>query len=150
MRVDFYHMQLSSVEQVLPKLLEKAYATGKRVLVKVGNEARVDFLNTALWTYEDESFLPHGTKKDGNAALQPIWLTSGDDNPNQAEMLFLVDDAKIAIDSLSQFARVLNLFDGSDPDSLSQARDFWRQVKNSGNECVYWQQDNNGSWHQQS
>ena len=99
---------------------------------------------------EDESFLPHGTKKDGNAALQPIWLTSGDDNPNQAEMLFLVDDAKIAIDSLSQFARVLNLFDGSDPDSLSQARDFWRQVKNSGNECVYWQQDNNGSWHQQS
>ena len=150
MRVDFYHMQLSSVEQVLPKLLEKAYATGKRVLVKVGNEARVDFLNTALWTYEDESFLPHGTKKDGNAALQPIWLTSDDDNPNQAEMLFLVDDAKIAIDSLSQFARVLNLFDGSDPDSLSQARDFWRQVKNSGNECVYWQQDNNGSWHQQS
>ena len=150
MRVDFYHMQLSSVEQVLPKLLEKAYATGKRVLVKVGNEARVDFLNTALWTYEDESFLPHGTKKDGNAALQPIWLTSGDDNPNQAEMLFLVDDAKIAIDSLLQFARVLNLFDGSDPDSLSQARDFWRQVKNSGNECVYWQQDNNGSWHQQS
>ncbi len=150
MRVDFYHMQLSSVEQVLPKLLEKAYATGKRVLVKVGNEARVDFLNTALWTYEDESFLPHGTKKDGNAALQPIWLTSGDDNPNQAEMLFLVDGAKIAIDSLSQFARVLNLFDGSDPDSLSQARDFWRQVKNSGNECVYWQQDNNGSWHQQS
>ena len=112
MRVDFYHMQLSSVEQVLPKLLEKAYATGKRVLVKVGNEARVDFLNTALWTYEDESFLPHGTKKDGNAALQPIWLTSGDDNPNQAEMLFLVDDAKIAIDSLSQFARVINLFDG--------------------------------------
>ncbi len=150
MRVDFYHMQLSSVEQVLPKLLEKAYTTGKRVLVKVGNEARVDFLNTALWTYEDESFLPHGTKKDGNAALQPIWLTSGDDNPNQAEMLFLVDGAKIAIDSLSQFARVLNLFDGSDPDSLSQARDFWRQVKNSGNECVYWQQDNNGSWHQQS
>ena len=150
MRVDFYHMQLSSVEQVLPKLLEKAYATGKRVLVKVGNEARVDFLNTALWTYEDESFLPHGTKKDGNAALQPIWLTSGDDNPNQAEMLFLVDGAKIAIDSLSQFARVLTLFDGSDPDSLSQARDFWRQVKNSGNECVYWQQDNNGSWHQQS
>lgn len=150
MRVDFYHMQLSSIEQVLPKLLEKAYATGKNIVVKVGNEARVEFLNTALWTYEDESFLPHGSKKDGNAALQPIWLTSGDDNPNYATMLFLVDGAQITTDQLSRFERVLKLFDGSDPDSLSQAKDFWRQAKSSGNDCVYWQQDNNGNWRQQS
>lgn len=81
------------MENVLPKLLEKAYETGKSVLVRVGNEERVEFLNALLWTYNDQSFLPHGSKKDGNAELQPIWLTSGTDNPNMASLLFLVDGA---------------------------------------------------------
>ena len=147
-RVDFYHLQQSSIDQALPKLLEKAYATGKHIVVKIGTEARIEFLNTALWTYDDQSFLPHGSKKDGNAALQPIWLTSGDDNPNNAVMLFLVDGAKIDINSLAQYERVLNLFDGTDEESLSQAREFWKQVKSSGIDCFYWQQDERGNWQQ--
>ena len=149
-RVDFYHLQRSSIEQVLPKLLEKAYATGKHIVIKIGTEARVEFLNTALWTYDDQSFLPHGSKKDGNAALQPIWLTSGDDNPNNAVMLFLVDGAKIDINSLGQYERVLNLFDGTDEESLSQAREFWKQVKSSGIDCFYWQQDEKANWQQKA
>lgn len=87
-RVDFYHLQSQTLENVLPKLLEKAYETGKSVLVRVGNEERVEFLNALLWTYNDQSFLPHGSKKDGNAELQPIWLTSGTDNPNMASLCF--------------------------------------------------------------
>ena len=75
-RVDFYHLQKSNIENTLPKLLEKAYSTGKKILVKVGNENRVEFLNTHLWTYEEQSFLPHGTQKDGSPEVQPIWLTS--------------------------------------------------------------------------
>ena len=84
-RVDFYHLQSQTLENVLPKLLEKAYETGKSVLVRVGNEERVEFLNALLWTYNDQSFLPHGSKKDGNAELQPtipiwpvccFWLTA--------------------------------------------------------------------------
>lgn len=150
MRVDFYHLQSSSVEQALPKLLEKAYATGKNILVKIGTDARVEFLNTALWTYDDQSFLPHGSKKDGNAALQPIWLTSGDDNPNNAKMIFLVDGAQISIEQIPQFDRVLNLFDGADNDSLSRAREFWKQIKQAGIDCFYWQQDNNGNWQQKA
>ncbi|MBQ8662151.1 MAG: DNA polymerase III subunit chi, partial [Alphaproteobacteria bacterium] len=92
-RVDFYHLQSQSLENVLPKLLEKAYETKKSVVVRIGNEERVEFLNGLLWTYNDQSFLPHGSKKDGYAELQPIWLTSGTDNPNMASFLFLVDGA---------------------------------------------------------
>ena len=51
-RVDFYHLQSQTLENVLPKLLEKAYETGKSVLVRVGNEERVEFLNALLWTYK--------------------------------------------------------------------------------------------------
>lgn len=93
-RVDFYHLQNQTLENVLPKLLEKAYETGKKVKIKVGNEERVEFINTFLWTFNDQSFIPHGSRKDGFGEMQPIWLSAGDDNPNGATMLFLVDGAK--------------------------------------------------------
>ena len=56
-RVDFYHLQKKTLEDVLPLLLQKAYSTGKRVKIKVGTEERVEFLNSLLWTFNDESFL---------------------------------------------------------------------------------------------
>lgn len=149
-RIDFYHLQKVTVEQALPRLLEKAYATGKNVLVKIGNEDRVEFLNTVLWTYDDQSFLPHGSKKDGNADRQPIWLTAGDDNPNASKMLFLVDGAKVDIEKLTNFDRVFNMFDGSSEESLFQARKLWKHIKSLGLECFYWQQDNNGCWQQKA
>ncbi len=149
-RIDFYHLQKSGIEEVLPKLLEKAYASGKHIVVKIGTEDRVEFINTLLWTYDDASFLPHGSKKDGNAASQPVWLTSGDDNPNQASMLFLIDDAKISTDKLSDFERVFNIFDGASEESIKQARVFWKEAKSASHECHYWQQTASGSWEEKA
>ncbi len=147
-RIDFYHLQKQSLENVLPKLLEKAYSTGKKILVKIGNEERVEFLNTQLWTYDDQSFLPHGSRKDGNAEMQPIWLTSGDDNPNGAVFLFLTDGAAAEPGELEKFERVFNIFDGNAETALVQARAFWKTCKNANYECFYWQQDDSGRWNQ--
>ena len=131
-QVDFYHLQKQSLENVLPKLLEKAYATGKPIKVKVGNEDRVEFINSALWSYDEQSFLPHGSKKDGFGEDQPIWISAGDDAPNQAVFLFLVDGAAVTPDVLSQYERVFNIFDGNSPEAVQQARNFWKSVKASG------------------
>lgn len=150
MRIDFYHLQTQTLENVLPKLLEKAYGTGKKILVKIGNEERVEFLNAALWTYEDASFLPHGSKKDGNGALQPIWLTSSDDAPNQPQILFLVDGAEAELEKISGLERVLNIFDGNSEPALTQARRLWKEFKDQGCEVFYWQQDNNNRWQQKA
>lgn len=145
-RVDFYHLQKQSLEEVLPKLLEKAYQTGNKTVLKIGNEQRVEFINTHLWTYNDQSFLPHGSRKDGNAAEQPIWLTSDDDNPNQATLLFLVDGAQKSPEELTAFDRVFNIFDGHSEPALAQARQFWKTLKTSDVELHYWQQDDAGRW----
>lgn len=150
MRVDFYHLQNQTLENVLPKLLEKAYGTGKKILVKIGNEERVEFLNAALWTYEDASFLPHGSKKDGNGALQPIWLTSADDAPNQPQILFLVDGAEADLEKIPGLERILNIFDGNSETALTQARRLWKEFKDQGCEVFYWQQDNNNRWQQKA
>lgn len=147
-RLDFYHLQASDLEHTLPVLLEKAYALDKKIVVKIGTSERVAYLNTLLWTYEDESFLPHGAKADGNAELQPIWLTDGNDNPNRAEMLFLVDGADYNVADLNNFERVFYIFDGNNADMLTKARDFWKSAKGEGVDCFYWQQNEQGKWQQ--
>lgn len=144
LRIDFYHLQNQKLEEVLPKLVEKAYETGKRIKIKIGNVERVEDINSTLWTYNDEAFLPHGTAKDGNAKSQPVFLSADDDNPNEAEILFLVDGAEEK--NLESFARVLNIFDGKDPDALANARAFWKELKEKGLELNYWQQESSGSW----
>lgn len=149
-RIDFYHLQKQTLDQVLPKLVEKAYGTEKKVKIKIGNEARVEFINSLLWTYGDESFLPHGSKKDGFAKEQPIWLSAEDDNPNQAEMLFLVDGADFDLSQADQFERIFNIFDGNDENALQQARAFWKEVSALGIEKNYFQQDETGRWNKKA
>ena len=147
-RLDFYHLQTSNLDAVLPQLLEKAYGMKQHIIIKIGTEERVSYINSLLWTYDEESFLPHGAKSDGNAELQPIWLTSSDDNPNNAKMLFLVDGADYEIAKLSEFERVFYIFDGNVPEHLAKAREFWKAAKNSGIDCFYWQQNDAGKWQQ--
>ena len=42
-RIDFYHLQKSTLDETLPKLVLKAYETKKNIKIKVGNELRTDF-----------------------------------------------------------------------------------------------------------
>lgn len=147
-RVDFYHLQNKRLEDVLPRLLEKTYSLGKNTVVRIGNEERVDFLNSLLWTYDEQSFLPHGSKKDGSADMQPIWLTAEKDNPNNAVFLFLTDGAEAAIDEIAAYERVFNIFDGNSPEALAKARNFWKELKQNSADIFYWQQTSDGSWQQ--
>jgi len=140
--IGFYHLLSTPLERALPKLLERALSQGYRVVVRVASSERVEHLNTALWTYEEASFLPHGSARDGNAATQPIWLTDRDENPNGAAMLVLVDGAEAA-DGLS-FERRADLFDGNDAGAVEAARGRWRRAREAGHTLTYWQQTRSG------
>lgn len=140
----FYHLLAKPLENVLPDLLEKSLARGWRAVVHSGNERRIEALNDALWTYRDESFLPHGTKADGSATEQPIWLTSDSDNPNGAQIRFLIDGA--TVDDVSSYERIVYMFDGNDPDALHHARGQWKAEKEAGHDVTYWAQNEAGRW----
>jgi DNA polymerase-3 subunit chi len=142
--VYFYHLEVRSLEQVLPTLLERSLKRGWRAAVQAASEERVEALNTWLWTFRDESFLPHGTARDGYASAHPIYLTVGDDNPNGAQVRFLVDGATLA--DVSPYARVAYLFDGRDPEAVARARAEWQAAKARGDAVSYWQQDAEGHW----
>ncbi len=147
-RVDFYHLQRSPLEQVLPKLCEKAYSTGKRIKIQLGTEERVSFVNSLLWTYNEESFLPHGSKKDGFSEEQPIFISADENNPNGAVLLVLADGAMPSLEVLQQYERVLNIFDGTNETSLNAARNYWKQIRELNADLHYWQQNERGVFEQ--
>jgi DNA polymerase-3 subunit chi len=142
--VSFYHLTRSTLDQTLPRLLEKALQGGARCLVMVGNHARVEPLSAHLWTYDPASFLPHGTRRDGDAERQPVWLTDEDENPNEATMLFLTDGAKS--NNVGKYQRCFELFDGRDENALAQARQRWKDYREAGHTVSYWQQNERGGW----
>lgn len=142
--VMFYHLQRRPLESVLPTLLQKSLERGWRVVVQFGSIERCTALDAHLWTFAEESFLPHGTLADGEPEGQPIYLTTGPDNPNHAEIRFLVDGAGFC--DLAPYERVVLIFDGNDQDAVEAARQTWREVKSAGHDVTYWQQSDRGRW----
>jgi DNA polymerase-3 subunit chi len=141
----FYHLQKITLETVLPSLLEKSLERGWRVVVQASSEERADAIDVHLWTYRDDSFLPHGTWRDSDAHEQPILLAIEESNLNQANVRFLIDSPVLPEDS-ENYDRLVLIFDGNDDDALVAARTAWMDGKAKGFEVTYWQADAGGRW----
>jgi DNA polymerase-3 subunit chi len=140
----FYHLERQTLEQVLPSLLEKTLARGWRAVVQAGSADRLEAVDLALWTYADDSFLPHGTARAGHASEQPIYLTLGAETPNGAGVRFFVDGAEAQ--DFSGAERFVYVFDGRDSDAVASARAQWTAAKAAGCAVTYWQQSESGRW----
>ena len=141
----FYHLQDMTLENVLPPLLEKSLERGWRVVVQSTSEERTEALDTHLWTYRDDSFLPHATWQTSDAAEQPIVLIAEAGNPNRANVRFLVDNAALPADC-DAYERLVLVFNGDDSEALAAARGAWTDCKARGFEVTYWQADERGRW----
>jgi len=141
----FYHLQGMSLESVLPPLLEKSLERGWRVVVQSTSPERAEALDAHLWTYSDDSFLPHATWRVADASEQPIILAIDDGNPNRANVRFLVDNAALPQDCHG-YERVVLVFNGDDAEAVAAARESWTACKARGLEVTYWQTDERGRW----
>lgn len=147
----FYHLQNMSLESVLPPLLEKSLERGWRVVVQSTSQERTDALDAHLWTYRDDSFLPHAIwrageeGRAGDAHDHPIVLAVEEGNPNRANVRFLIDNAALPPDSHA-YERMVLVFNGDDTDALAAARGAWTDCKARGFEVTYWQADERGRW----
>ncbi len=143
----FYHMERSSLDQVLPELLERTLGRSWKALVRSRLPERLEQLDAHLWTYRDDSFLAHGRVDEPHAAQQPVLLTAGLDNANGADVLFLLDGADAG--ALDDYVRCIVLFDGRDEAALATARAQWRAIKATGLPVSYWKQMARG-WEKQA
>ena len=150
--VFFYHLERKALEDVLPELVERSLAKPWRVLIKCESADRAAAIDNLLWTYDEQSFLPHAQLGDGDPARQPVLLTTEEHNANGANVLFLVGVAESPDwngDLVRSFSRVVLLFDGRDPEALASARKTWTAAKAAQHDVTYWKQSAAGKWDKQ-
>lgn len=140
----FYHLERSTLDQVLPELLDKTLQRGWRALVRVADPSKLDQIDEHLWTWRDDSFLPHGRAGQDHAERQPILLSQTGENPNGAQALFIVDQSDLG--SVEGYERCFIIFDGRDDTALNHARERWKALKGEGAELAYWKQSDEGRW----
>jgi DNA polymerase-3 subunit chi len=143
----FYHLERASLEQVLPDLLEKTLARGWKARVCSDSPERIEATDAWLWTYRDDSFLPHGRIDDAFAERQPILLGPAGGNMNAADALFLLDGDP---GDLAPYRRCVVIFDGRDEEALGAARGLWSRYRKAGHPVTYWRQRENGGWQKQA
>jgi len=150
MEVWFYHLQRRPLESALPALVARSLANGWKAVIQATSPERLAALDDLLWTYDDQSFVAHGTARDGDGPLQPVWLTLETDNPNAAAIRFFVEGAD-AVAALADEAarpkeRAIIMFDGRDEDALNRARMHFRQLREQGFALSYWHRNDEGRW----
>ena len=147
----FYHLERRSLEEILPGLVEKSLQRGWRAAIKTDTSERSDALDTLLWTYDDQSFLPHAQLGDGEAKDQPVLITVEAGNPNAAQIFFYVGGAQPSDwTELNELARVVLLFDGRDAEALAAARAAWKEAKGAGHDVTYWKESPSGKFEKQN
>ncbi len=147
-RIDFYHLQKWPLERALPELLERVLAAGMKAVVTTGSPERAKDLDSLLWMYTDESWLPHASAGNGAPEDQPVWITDAAENPNGADVLVVTEGADFL--DPSGFSRCLDIFDGAVADDVEAARRRWAKLRDAGHDLSYWQQDSSGRWTQKA
>jgi DNA polymerase III subunit chi len=145
MEILFYHLQKTGLEQVLPALLEKTVERGWKAVIRASQVEKLKMLDDHLWSYRDDAFLPHCLDDQAEAIEDAqVVLTLTDQRFNDAEVLFLIDQADLP--ETSDWTRIVLMFDGNDQEALTKARAVWKKLKLEGRGATYWRQNDEGRW----
>lgn len=123
-RVDFY--VLPEAEDVGPvmlvcKLCDKATGAGQKVFIHAEDDALLEDIDSALWSFRQNSFLPH-ERADARGACSPLAaVVLGSGAPPETHRDVLINIAAEPPRFFSSFERVLEPVFG-DPDRRAQAR----------------------------
>ena len=149
----FYHLERRALDDVLPGLIEKSLERGWRALIRCESAERAEATDNLLWTFDEQTFLPHAQLGDGDAKCQPVLITVEENNANNANVLFVVGGARPPQwdgELTKSLARIVMMFDGRDPAALEAARGAWKDAKAAGRDVTYWKESASGKFEKQA
>ncbi|MDH3760302.1 MAG: DNA polymerase III subunit chi [Gammaproteobacteria bacterium] len=127
-RIDFYQLNPDRhrYEQVVCQLCQKAYDSSQLTLLLTRDSQQSQHLDHRLWTFRDDSFLPHDCEQD-TSTLTPILIH---DNPDpRGDRQLLINLSPEVPPYFAQFERVIELVT---EDNKQQARAHYSYYKERG------------------
>tara|TARA_Y100000287_G_scaffold27260_2_gene19054 strand:+ start:206 stop:670 length:465 start_codon:yes stop_codon:yes gene_type:complete len=145
-QIIFYSTAPFQVEKTLFTLLEKSLEKGNKSLLLFKDKEKCLSINEQLWTYKQNSFLPHISEDDqiyDNIDI-PVYLSTKNENPFKAELLFSIDG--FLPDNIDHFERVIIIIDVNDELLNEKYKNYYLDINKNFEDIVFYKSDDNGKW----
>jgi DNA polymerase-3 subunit chi len=145
-QIIFYSTAPLQVEKTLFALLEKSLEKGNKSLLLFKDKEKCLSINEQLWTYKQNSFLPHISEDDqiyDNIDV-PVYLSTKNENPFRAELLFSIDG--FLPDNIEHFERVIIIIDVNDELLNEKYKNYYLDINKNFEDIVFYKSDDNGKW----
>ncbi len=120
----------AGLEQAAARLAARHWQAGRRVLILAADPAQAELLDRALWSFEQNSFLPHAQAGGPDESAEPILIDTGLTNPNQAPVL--ISAAPLASMPCADFQHLIQLLPLEDEAGLQVCRDCYKALHQAG------------------
>lgn len=133
-KIDFYILATDSEADRLGfvcRLIEKAYKNQHRIYIHAESVALAHQLDELLWTYRDDSFLPHNLLGEGPDPAPPIQIGFEQKPVNHRDILINLQPS--IPEFVTQFSRVCEII-RNDAECQAIARDNYREYRTRGYE----------------
>jgi len=140
--VNFYELTTSPVHRVISQLVLKAYEQEVRGVVFTATEEEQEELNKTIWIFKQDAFIPHGTGKDGKPENQFFYLSTMEENPNNATIAFIADGRIATL----PYEKIADVFDGTQPESSQQVDIRKRKYESMGFQVSHYRETPKGGW----
>ncbi len=145
-QIIFYSTAPLQVEKTLFALLEKSLEKGNKSLLLFKDKEKCLSINEQLWTYKQNSFLPHISEDDqiyDNIDV-PVYLSTKNENPFKAELLFSIDG--FLPDNIDHFERVIIIIDVNDELLNEKYKNYYLDINKNFEDIVFYKSDDSGKW----
>ena len=111
------------------RLTEKAWRQGHHIYLHTASQNESRELEQLLWTYRQDSFLPHGQMGEADPALNPILVGYGTDVGEEHDVL--INLAPAVPEFFSRFERVAEIIDQNE-EARAAGRERFRFYRDRG------------------
>ena len=131
-RIDFYVLpdhQDQSRALLACRLADKAYGLGHTVYILTASEAQAAALDDLLWTFRQDSFIPHERYPLVGTEGSPVLIGSA--SPAEVVAQVLINFTLTLPDGFERFERIVELVD-QQPEVLAASRERFKQYRERG------------------
>ena len=131
-QIDFYVLQEQSPGgrfKLACRIVEKAYRLGHRVYVRTGNSDDTNVLDDLLWTFSQNSFVPHQLSTESNSLESPVVI--GEHPPEAEGTDVVISVANDPVPDFTAYPRIVEII-GFEDDEKASGRNRFRYYREHG------------------
>jgi DNA polymerase-3 subunit chi len=114
-------------ETAAARLAAFHYSQGRRVLIKTADPLAAERLDRELWTFEQDSFIPHDLAGGADEASEPVLISTGTANLNRAPVLIMLDP--VEYNQVKEFNHLIYFVPAKEGPELHESRERYKALK---------------------